>query len=53
MKFDFDTMREFVAHCPASLPIKKLRLHMFDTYRYAEDYEKIYTMITDLGGVIE
>lgn len=53
MKFDFDAMREFVAHCPASLPVKKLRLRVFDMYRYAEDYEKIYTMITDLGGIIE
>lgn len=53
MKFDFDVMREFVAHCPASLPIKKLRLHMFDMYRYAEDYENIYKIITDLGGAIE
>lgn len=53
MKFDFDAMREFVAHCPASLSIKKLRLHMFDMYRYAEDYESIYKMIIDLGGIIE
>lgn len=53
MQFDFDAMREFVAHCPASLPVKKLRLRVFDMYRYAEDYEKIYIMITDLGGVIE
>ena len=53
MRFDFDSLRNFIMGCPASIPVKKLRLHLFDMYRYAEDYDNIYKLITDLGGVIE
>lgn len=53
MKFDFNEMRLFVLHAPASIPIRRLRLQLFDLYRYAEDYEKLYEMITMLGGTIE
>ena len=53
MKFNFDEMRNFVMHLPASLPVKRLRLHLFDIYRYTEDYEKLYNFITELGGIIE
>lgn len=50
---DFETLRIFILNCPASPPIRKLRLTLFDNYRYAEDYEKIYKLVTDLGGIIE
>lgn len=53
MKFDFDTLRIFVLRCPASPPIRRLRLSLFDRYRYEEDYENLYKLITDLGGTIE
>ena len=51
--FDFDKLRIFVLHAPASQPIRKMRLYLFDMYRYAEEYEKIYQLIEDLGGTIE
>ena len=50
---NIDELREFVLHAPASPPIRKLRLHWFDLYRYRQDYEKIYQLITDIGGIIE
>lgn len=53
MQFDFDTLRIFVLRCPASPPIRRLRLSLFDRYRYEEDYESLYKMIIDLGGIIE
>lgn len=53
MKFDFDEMRDFIMHLPASFPVKRLRLRLFDMYRYAEEYEKLYYFITELGGTIE
>lgn len=53
MEFDFEVLRDFVRRCPASPPIKRLRLSLFDRYRYAEDYENIYKLITDLGGIIK
>jgi hypothetical protein len=53
MPFDIDVLRAFVLHCPASPPIRRLRLSLFDRYRYEEDYEAIYQFITDLGGIIE
>ena len=51
--FDLDSLRIFILRAPASPPIRRARLHLFDTYRYAEDYEKIYNLIIDLGGKIE
>jgi len=58
MKFDFDEMRAFVAKAPtprgsASLSVRKLRLKLFDLYRYMEDYEQLYKFVTLLGGKIE
>ena len=53
MKFDFKELYNFIEHCPASKPIRKLRLTLFENYWYAEDYEKVYKLITDLGGTIE
>lgn len=56
MKFnylDFESMRDWVAKIPTQYwQIRRLRLHMFDKYRYQEDYEHIYTMIKLLGGEI-
>lgn len=51
--FNFDELRIFIMRAPASPPIRKIRLYLFDMYRYAEDYEKIYKLVTDLGGTIE
>lgn len=53
MTFDFETLRDFVLHCHGSTPIRRARLQLFDLYRYNEDYEKIYKMIIDLGGIIK
>ena len=53
MQFDFDTLRVFVLHCPASPPVRRLRLALFDLYRYEEDYENLYKLVINLGGVIE
>lgn len=53
MQFDFESMRDFIAHLHASLPIKRYRLQLFDMYRYTEDYEKLYEFFTMLGGIIE
>ena len=50
---DLDTLRDFVRKCPASPPIRNLRLTLFDNYRLAQDYEKIYQLVIDLGGIIE
>lgn len=50
---DFDELRIFVLRTPASPPIRRARLHLFDMYRYSEDYEKLYQLIIDLGGTIE
>lgn len=50
---DFDELRIFVLCAPASPPIRRARLHLFDMYRYLEDYEKLYQLIIDLGGTIE
>ena len=50
---NLDELRIFILHAPASPPIRRARLHLFDLYRYSEDYEKIYNLINDLGGIIE
>ena len=50
---DLDALRDFVRKCPASPPIRNLRLTLFDNYRLAQDYEKIYQLVIDLGGIIE
>ena len=48
---DLDAIRTWIAARPASMPVRKLRLHLFDLYRYAEDYEKIYSLIEDLTNL--
>lgn len=50
---NLDELRIIVLRAPASPPIRRARLHLFDLYRYMEDYEKLYKLITDIGGTIE
>lgn len=52
MTFDFEMMRQIVCNAPVSSPkMRQLRLHLFDLYRYSEDYDKLYQMIYDLKKV--
>lgn len=46
--WELDTMRDWIKKQPASPRIKRARLHLFDLYRYQEDYEKIHQLIQDL-----
>lgn len=48
MEWDLDKIREWIKHQPASPKIKRMRVNLFDIYRYSEDYEKIYQMVQDL-----
>lgn len=48
MEWDLDKIREWIMHQPASPKIKRMRINLFDIYRYNEDYEKIYQMVQDL-----
>ena len=48
MEWNLDKSREWIKHQPASPKIKRMRVNLFDIYRYKEDYEKIYQMIQDL-----
>ena len=48
MEWDLDKIREWIKHQPASQKIKRMRVNLFDIYRYKEDYEKIYQMVQDL-----
>ena len=48
MEWDLDKIREWIRHQPASPKIKRMRVNLFDIYRYQEDYEKIYQMVQDL-----
>ena len=50
---DLDKLRIIVLRMPASPPVRRARLHLFDIYRYAEDYDKLYQLIIDIGGTIE
>ena len=45
---ELDEIRIWILHQPASPSVRALRLHLFDLYRYSEDYEKIYQMVQDL-----
>jgi len=47
---DFDKIRKWIARQPCSPKIRRLRLAMFDRYRYAEEYEKILLMMENLKG---
>lgn len=52
MTFDFDMMRQIIYKAPVSSPkIRQLRLHLFDLYRYSEDYDKLYQMMHELKKV--
>ena len=48
MEWDLDQLRKQIQKFPANYKIKKLRLRLFDLYRYQEDYEKIWKLIKDL-----
>lgn len=48
MEWNLDKIREWIKHQPASPKIKRMRVNLFDIYRYQEDYEKIYQMVQDL-----
>jgi len=49
MQFDLEQMREIVKRAPTSnLKVRRMRLNLFDMYRYNEEYEKIYQMVQDL-----
>lgn len=50
MEWDFDAMREIVKHAPGSPRIKRVRLNLFDIYRYCEEYDKLWKMVEDLKG---
>ena len=45
---ELDEIRIWILRQPASRSVRTLRLHLFDLYRYGEDYEKIYQMVEDL-----
>ena len=45
---DFDEMRDYIKSAPASPKIREMRLHMFDLWRYREDYEQIYIMYENI-----
>ena len=48
MNWNFDELRDWIKRQPASPKIKRMRVNLFDIYRYQEDYEKIYQMVQDL-----
>lgn len=48
MEWNLDKIREWIKRQPASPKIKRMRINLFDIYRYQEDYEKIYQMVQDL-----
>lgn len=50
--YDFDSMREYVLKLPAIPSVRKLRLTLFDAYRYNEEYEKLFALVESLGGKI-
>lgn len=45
---ELDNIREWIMRQPASPAIRTMRLHLFDLYRYGEEYEKIYQMVEEL-----
>ena len=48
MEWDLDKIREWIKRQPASPKIKRMRVNLFDIYRYGEEYEKIYQMVEEL-----
>lgn len=51
--YDFDAMRNWLRSLPGSFEIRRARTHIFDRYRYREDYETIYNFINGMGGKID
>lgn len=51
--YDFDAMRNWLRSLPGSFEIRRARTHIFDRYRYREDYEAIYNFIKGMGGKID
>lgn len=45
---ELDNIRVWILRQPAPHALRALRLHLFDLYRYSEEYEKIYEMVQDL-----
>ena len=45
---ELDNIRAWIMCQPASPAIRTMRLHLFDLYRYGEEYEKIYQMVEEL-----
>ena len=45
---DFDMMREQIQKLPAATGVRRIRLWLFDMYRYSEDYDKLYKMVEEL-----
>ena len=45
---ELDNIRVWIMRQPASPTIRTMRLHLFDLYRYGEEYEKIYQMVEEL-----
>lgn len=49
MTWDFEEMRKIIMRAPAtSIKVRRTRLHLFDLWRYQEEYEKIFQMIDEL-----
>jgi hypothetical protein len=48
---DLEVIRRFLLTYPAPPKIKRLRLALFDRYRYEEDYESIYKLVMDIEDV--
>jgi len=48
MNWNLDELRDWIKRQPASPKVKRMRVNLFDIYRYQEDYEKIYQMVQDL-----
>lgn len=49
--YDFEELRKIVSHAPAITPeLRKMRLYLFDMWRYQEEYDKILKLLDDLKG---
>lgn len=47
--YEFDELREILLHAPAVTPeLRRIRLYLFDIWRYQEEYEKIFEMLDNL-----
>lgn len=49
--YDFEELRKIVSHAPAVTPeLRKMRLYLFDMWRYQEEYDKIFILLDNLKG---